>query len=328
MANARAGRPIALGAPVSPFSASRRSWRGRAPRSRLRRRRAAVDSRRRDRSPRRGGRRSRPRRRGSRCSGPSRPHEKDVALAIAHAPARPHRTRPEHARDADARRRFLRAAARARQKSRRVQADLFVSIDADSSSTGSARRLGVRAHENVRRAARRAGWRTARTCPTWSAARNVHAKDATVLRTLIDVEPTAQIKDSLKLGGEVLGEIAKVGKLHRAASSRRLRGAEGARHSVDPRRVGVHLESGPRGQAAPIRNTAPSWSRRSRPASSATSRAIRRWRVRASCSRRAPARWRISASRCAATQEERCFIPMPAPCSTSSRRAACPRPTR
>jgi N-acetylmuramoyl-L-alanine amidase len=91
--------------------------------------------------------------------------------------------------------------------------------------------------------ARRAGWPTARTPPTWSAAQPP-AKDETVLRTLLDMSTTAQIKDSLKLGGEVLGQIGKVGKLHKGQRrAGELRGAEGARHPVDPGRVGVHLES-------------------------------------------------------------------------------------
>ncbi|MGN6702530.1 MAG: N-acetylmuramoyl-L-alanine amidase, partial [Burkholderiaceae bacterium] len=41
-------------------------------------------------------------------------------------------------------------------------------------------------------------------------------KDANVLRALLDMSTTAQIKDSLKLGGEVLGQIGKVGRLHKA----------------------------------------------------------------------------------------------------------------
>ncbi|MFX8347133.1 hypothetical protein ABTL51_19670, partial [Acinetobacter baumannii] len=41
-------------------------------------------------------------------------------------------------------------------------------------------------------------------------------KDANVLRALLDMSTTAQIKDSLKLGSEVLGQIGKVGKLHKA----------------------------------------------------------------------------------------------------------------
>ena len=44
---------------------------------------------------------------------------------------------------------------------------------------------------------------------------NIKAQDPTVLRTLLDMSTTAQIKDSIKLGGEVLGQIGKVGRLHK-----------------------------------------------------------------------------------------------------------------
>jgi N-acetylmuramoyl-L-alanine amidase len=44
---------------------------------------------------------------------------------------------------------------------------------------------------------------------------NLKAKDPTVQRALLDMSTTAQIKDSLKLGGEVLGQIGKVGRLHK-----------------------------------------------------------------------------------------------------------------
>ncbi len=44
---------------------------------------------------------------------------------------------------------------------------------------------------------------------------NVKAKDAQVTRALLDMSTTAQIKDSLKLGGAMLGEIKRVGKLHK-----------------------------------------------------------------------------------------------------------------
>ena len=40
---------------------------------------------------------------------------------------------------------------------------------------------------------------------------------STVMRTLLDMSTTAQIKDSLKLGNEVLSRIGKVGRLHKAA---------------------------------------------------------------------------------------------------------------
>ena len=43
---------------------------------------------------------------------------------------------------------------------------------------------------------------------------NINAKDQHVLRTLLDMSTTRQIKDSLKLGREVLGHIGEVGQLH------------------------------------------------------------------------------------------------------------------
>ena len=44
---------------------------------------------------------------------------------------------------------------------------------------------------------------------------NVQTKDATVQRALLDMSTTAQIKDSLQLGSAMLGEIGRVGKLHK-----------------------------------------------------------------------------------------------------------------
>ena len=52
---------------------------------------------------------------------------------------------------------------------------------------------------------------------------NIKAKDATVLRALLDMSTTAQIKDSLKIGGEVLGQIRKVGHLHKPTRQASLR---------------------------------------------------------------------------------------------------------
>ena len=40
-------------------------------------------------------------------------------------------------------------------------------------------------------------------------------QDAHVARALLDMSTTAQINDSLKLGGAMLGEIGRVGKLHK-----------------------------------------------------------------------------------------------------------------
>src|SRR5262249_31397755 len=44
---------------------------------------------------------------------------------------------------------------------------------------------------------------------------NIKSHDDHVARALLDMSTTAQIKDSLKLGGEVLGQIGKVGRLHK-----------------------------------------------------------------------------------------------------------------
>jgi len=44
---------------------------------------------------------------------------------------------------------------------------------------------------------------------------NVRTKDATVQRALLDMSTTAQINDSLKLGSAMLGEVGRVGKLHK-----------------------------------------------------------------------------------------------------------------
>jgi len=44
---------------------------------------------------------------------------------------------------------------------------------------------------------------------------NVAAKDAQVMRAMLDMSTTAQIKDSLVLGREVLGRLDRVGDLHK-----------------------------------------------------------------------------------------------------------------
>jgi N-acetylmuramoyl-L-alanine amidase len=44
---------------------------------------------------------------------------------------------------------------------------------------------------------------------------NVKATDASVQRALLDMSTTAQINDSLKLGSAMLGEMGRVGKLHK-----------------------------------------------------------------------------------------------------------------
>ena len=44
---------------------------------------------------------------------------------------------------------------------------------------------------------------------------NIKVQDQHVQRALLDMSTTAQINDSLKLGNEMLGQIRRVGKLHK-----------------------------------------------------------------------------------------------------------------
>jgi N-acetylmuramoyl-L-alanine amidase len=102
------------------------------------------------------------------------------------------------------------------QKARRVQADLFVSVHADAFLTPTARGASVFALS-------RGG--ASSTAARWIAAKenradliggiNVKMHDAHVAHAMLDMSTTAQINDSLKLGGALLGEIGNVGRLHK-----------------------------------------------------------------------------------------------------------------
>lgn len=151
--------------------------------------------------------------------GPSGLREKDVVLAVAHKlrerlTANPN-IRVLMTRDADF---FVPLQERVR-KARRVQADLFVSIHADAFITPQARGASVFALSDGAATSAAARWMADReNAADMVGGVNVGTatKDANVLRALLDMSTTAQIKDSLKLGGEVLGQIGKVGKLHKA----------------------------------------------------------------------------------------------------------------
>ena len=150
--------------------------------------------------------------------GPSGLREKDVVLAVAHKlrerlTANPN-IRVLMTRDADF---FVPLHERVR-KARRVQADLFVSIHADAFITPQARGASVFVLSDGAATSAAARWMADReNAADMVGGVNVGAatKDANVLRALLDMSTTAQIKDSLKLGSEVLGQIGKVGKLHK-----------------------------------------------------------------------------------------------------------------
>lgn len=151
--------------------------------------------------------------------GPSGLREKDVVLSVAHK-LRERLTananiRVLMTRDADF---FVPLHERVR-KARRVQADLFVSIHADAFFTPQARGASVFVLSDGAATSAAARWMANReNAADMVGGVNVGAatNDANVLRALLDMSTTAQIKDSLKLGGEVLGQIGKVGRLHKA----------------------------------------------------------------------------------------------------------------
>ncbi len=149
--------------------------------------------------------------------GPSGLREKDVVLAVAlmlrdrinGLPG----MRAMLTRDADF---FVPLQERVR-KARRVQADLFVSIHADAFITPQARGASVFALSDGGASSTAARWMANReNAADLVGGVNLAAhKDALVLRTMVEMSTAAQIKDSLKLGKEVLGQIGKVGRLHK-----------------------------------------------------------------------------------------------------------------
>jgi N-acetylmuramoyl-L-alanine amidase len=152
--------------------------------------------------------------------GPGGTREKDVVLRLAHllrerinaANVNGNTMRAYLTRDADF---FVPLQVRV-QKARRVQADLFVSLHADAFFTPDPQGASVFALSQGGASSSAARWMAAKENKAdLIGGINVQAKDATVQRALLDMSTTAQINDSLKLGGTLLGEIGRVGKLHK-----------------------------------------------------------------------------------------------------------------
>ncbi|WOB06634.1 N-acetylmuramoyl-L-alanine amidase [Piscinibacter gummiphilus] len=152
------------------------------------------------------------------ATGPTGLREKDVVLAVAlklrdRINAVPG-MRAMLTRDADY---FVPLQERVR-KARRVQADLFVSIHADAFMKPSARGASVFALSQNGATSTAARWMADKeNAADLVGGVNFKAKDSAVLRAMLDMSTTRQIKDSLKLGGEVLGQIRKVGHLHKGS---------------------------------------------------------------------------------------------------------------
>ena len=154
--------------------------------------------------------------------GPGGTREKDVVLQIAHRlkerinasgmngnPMRAYLTR-----DADF---FVPLHVRV-QKARRVQADLFVSLHADAFLTPAAHGASVFALSQGGASSSAARWLADKeNRADMVGGLNVKVQDQQVAHAMLDMSTTAQIKDSVKLAGALLGEIGGVGKLHKGA---------------------------------------------------------------------------------------------------------------
>jgi len=148
--------------------------------------------------------------------GPTGLREKDAVLAIARA------LRDELNKDRNLRVMLTRNGdyfvplhERVR-KARRVQADLFVSIHADAFIRPEARGASVFALSARGATSAAARWMAEReNRADVVGGMNLDVADAQVMRAMLDMSTTAQIKDSLKLAREVLFRIGRVGTLHK-----------------------------------------------------------------------------------------------------------------
>jgi N-acetylmuramoyl-L-alanine amidase len=158
------------------------------------------------------------------ASGPSGTREKDVVLKIAQRMRdrinntvikTKHGNLPMRAfltRDADY---FVPLQQRV-EKARRVQADLFISIHADAFQTPQAKGASVFALSDGAASSAAAKWMAKQeNRADLIGGLNIKSQDAAVQRALLDMSTTAQIKDSLKLGSAMLGQIKHIGKLHK-----------------------------------------------------------------------------------------------------------------
>ncbi|WP_396267427.1 N-acetylmuramoyl-L-alanine amidase [Ideonella sp.] len=148
--------------------------------------------------------------------GPTGLKEKDVVLQVARQLRDRINKKPGMravmTRDAD----FFVPLHERVSKARRVQADLFISIHADAFFTPDARGASVFALSQGGASSAAARWMAKReNAADMVGGVNVNVKDEQVLKALLDMSTAAQIKDSLKVGTEVLRNIGKVGRLHK-----------------------------------------------------------------------------------------------------------------
>ena len=157
---------------------------------------------------------------GGEDPGASGPREKDVVLRIAQllrdringSSVNGNPMRAFLTRDGDY---FVPLHVRV-QKARRVQADLFISIHADAFITPQANGSSVYALSSRGASSSAARWLANKENEAdLVGGLNVRSRDTLVQRALLDMSTTAQIRDSLSLGGAMLGEIGKINRLHK-----------------------------------------------------------------------------------------------------------------
>ena len=148
--------------------------------------------------------------------GPGGTREKDVVLQIAlllreRINARP-AMRAVLTRDGDY---FVPLQARV-QKARRVQADLLISIHADAFFTPRPQGASVFVLSERGASSSAARWLADKENSADAVGGvNLKVRDQGVRQALLDMSTTAQINDSLQVGGAMLGELSRVGKLHK-----------------------------------------------------------------------------------------------------------------
>ena len=148
--------------------------------------------------------------------GPGGTREKDVVLQIAHRLRDRINQQPNMraylTRDSDF---FVPLGTRV-DKARRVQADLFVSIHADAFFTARPQGASVFALSDKGASSSAARWIADKeNSADLVGGLNVKSKDVQVQKAMLDMSTAAQIRDSLKLGSAMVGEIGNVGKLHK-----------------------------------------------------------------------------------------------------------------
>ena len=148
--------------------------------------------------------------------GPGGTREKDVVLQVAQLLRERINERPNMraylTRDGDF---FVPLHVRV-QKARRVQADLFISIHADAFYTARPQGASVFVLSERGASSSAARWLADKeNAADGVGGVNIQVRDKALSQTLLDMSTTAQINDSLQLGGAMLGEIGRVGKLHK-----------------------------------------------------------------------------------------------------------------